>query len=58
MFSRLGESWFDDYWINYRKIQLRQSNGSYQPISNLHDFVIYRQGDPRLIVIKNNSNSE
>ncbi|WP_312266111.1 type II restriction endonuclease [Neisseria sp.] len=54
MFSRLGESWFDDYWINYRKIQIRQPDGSYKLICNLYDFVIYRQGDPDLIVMKNN----
>lgn len=58
MFSLLGESWFDDYWINYRKIQVRQENGSYQVINNLHDFVLYRQGDPTLIVIKNHRKRE
>lgn len=52
MFSRLGEKWFDDYWINYRKIQMQQRDGSYKLISNLHDFVVYRNGDPSLIVIK------
>lgn len=54
MFSRLGETWFDDYWINYRKIQIRQPDGSYKLIGNLHDFVAYRQGNPDLIVMKNN----
>lgn len=54
MFSRLGENWFDDYWINYRKIQIRKPDGSYKLIGNLHDFVAYRQGNPDLIVMKNN----
>ena len=50
MFSRLGEAWFDDYWMNYRKIQTLHTDGSYRPISNLHDFVAYRKGDTGLIV--------
>ncbi|WP_455647905.1 type II restriction endonuclease [Lonepinella koalarum] len=54
MFSRLGEEWFDDYWINYKKIKTKQSDGSHKTISNLKDFVMYRQGDVRLIVDKNN----
>ncbi len=50
MFSRLGEAWFDDYWMNYRKIQALQPDGSYRPISNLRDFVAYRKGNPDLVV--------
>lgn len=26
MFSKLGEEWFDDYWINYKKIQIKRNN--------------------------------
>lgn len=58
MFSRLGENWFDDYWINYRQIQIRQPDGTYKSISNLHDFVVYRQGDLDLIVARNNQDIE
>ncbi|WP_066803466.1 type II restriction endonuclease [Moraxella oblonga] len=54
MFSQLGEEWFDDYWINYRKIKIKQDNGEYVTINNLKDFVIYRQGNPDLIVYSNN----
>ena len=50
MFSRLGEAWFDDYWMNYRKIQAMHADGSYRSISNLRDFVVYRKGNPELIV--------
>lgn len=53
MFSKLGEEWFDDYWINYKKIQVKQ-NGRYKTITNLKDFVLYRKGDINLIVGKNN----
>ena len=28
MFSRLGEKWFDDYWMNYGKITITDDNGS------------------------------
>jgi len=26
MFSKLGEKWFDDYWMNYRKITKTNEN--------------------------------
>ena len=52
MFSRLGEKWFDDYWMNYGKITITDDNGSTKKITNLEDFVTYRGGDTRLIVPK------
>ena len=52
MFSRLGEKWFDDYWMNYGKITIADDSGSTKKITNLKDFVIYRGGDTRLIVPK------
>lgn len=54
MFSKLGEEWFDDYWINYSKI--KDSNGKL--ITNLLDFVMYKNGDTSLIVKKNNKGSK
>lgn len=54
MFSKLGEAWFDDYWINYRKIKVKQDDGSYKTIGTLKEFVEYRGGDIELIVEKNN----
>jgi len=48
VFSKLGEKWFDDYWMNYRKITL--NNGI--KISNLEDFVKYRGGNVSKIVAK------
>jgi hypothetical protein len=50
MFARLGEEWFDDYWMNYRKISIPDGRGGIKKIANLHDFVLYRRGDPSLIV--------
>jgi hypothetical protein len=50
MFSRLGEEWFDDYWMNYNKIVKPNAGG--EKIRNLHDFVNYRNGNIELIVPK------
>ena len=52
MFSRLGEKWFDDYWMNYGKITITDGNGKTKKITNLEDFITYRGGDTRLIVPK------
>jgi len=52
MFSKLGESWFDDYWMNYGKITMTTEDGKTKKITNLVDFVNYRGGDTSLIVPK------
>ncbi|MCZ6680590.1 MAG: restriction endonuclease [Candidatus Poribacteria bacterium] len=52
MFSRLGEKWFDDYWMNYGKITVNDSKSQTKKITNLRDFVAYKGGDVRLIVPK------
>lgn len=54
MFSKLGEAWFDDYWMNYRKITIPDGKGGTRKIATLRDFVVYRHGDPTLIVPKHN----
>lgn len=54
MFSKLGEKWFDDYWMNYKKITISDGNGGTKKISDLKDFVSYRHGDTSLIVPKHN----
>ena len=54
LFSRSGESWFDDYWMNYDKITVTGNDGKTKRIKNLKDFVMYRGGEPSLIVPKNN----
>jgi hypothetical protein len=55
MFSKLGDSWFDDYWMNYRKIIIADGKGGTKKISTLREFVDYRKGDVSLIVEKKNS---
>jgi len=54
MFSRLGESWFDDYWMNFGKITIESEPGKTKKITSLVDFVQYRNGDDSKIVKKNN----
>jgi hypothetical protein len=56
MFSKLGEAWFDDYWMNYKKITIADGKSGTKKIGNLKDFVIYRKGDINKIV--NQSNEE
>lgn len=55
MFSKLGEKWFDDYWMNYRKITINNSKNETVKISSLKDFVKYRKGNSKLIVPKRTS---
>jgi hypothetical protein len=55
MFSKLGESWFDDYWMNYGKITIPNAAGGTKKIANLTDFVEYKKGDASKIVAKKNN---
>ena len=54
MFSQLGEHWFDEYWINYKKITILDGNGEAKIISTLRDFVTYKNGDLSLVINKRN----
>jgi len=54
IFSKLGENWFDDYWMNYKKITIPDGKGDTKKISTLKEFVTYRNGDVSLIVEKRN----
>ncbi|TRW92722.1 type II restriction endonuclease [Candidatus Methylobacter oryzae] len=54
MFSKLGEHWFDEYWINYKKITILNENGEAKIISTLRDFVAYKNGDLSLVINKRN----
>lgn len=53
MFSKLGEEWFDDYWMNYGTITIKNEKGETKKLTKLEDFVKYRSGDTTLIVKKN-----
>lgn len=54
MFSKLGEHWFDEYWMNYKKITVQDADGDTKKISTLRQFVEYKNGDVSLIVDKKN----
>ena len=54
MFSQLGEQWFDEYWMNYKKITVQDNKGDTKKISTLRGFVEYKRGDVSLIVKKRN----
>lgn len=58
MFSRLGEAWFDDYWMNYQKIIISDAQGNTKKITTLEEFVKYRNGDTSLLVSKCNKDSD
>ncbi|OWY81599.1 EcoRV family type II restriction endonuclease [Rhodococcus sp. BUPNP1] len=52
MFSKLGEEWFDDYWMNFGKISMTTEDGKTKKITSLVDFVEYKGGPIELIVPK------
>jgi hypothetical protein len=52
MFSKLGEKWFDDYWMNYGKITITDNKGNTKKLTNLDDFILYKKGNVKLIVRK------
>lgn len=52
VFSKLGEHWFDEYWMNYGKILVKNEKGETKKLTKLEDFVKYRNGDISLIVKK------
>ena len=54
MFTKLGEEWFDDYWMNFGKITAKTKSGELKKITSLEDFVRYRGGDTSQIVPRNN----
>lgn len=55
MFSVLGESWFDEYWINYNKIQIPNADKGFRRINSLKEYVQYKKGDTSLIVPRRNT---
>ena len=52
VFIKLGEDWFDDYWMNYGKITIKGKDGATKKITTLAEFVAYRGGDVNLVVPK------
>lgn len=48
VFKKLGEKWFDDYWMNYGKIQMATPDGKVKKITLLKNFLEYRGKEPKL----------
>jgi hypothetical protein len=48
VFKSLGEKWFDDYWINYGKIQITTPDGKVKKVSLLKEYLAYRGKDSKL----------
>lgn len=47
VFARLGEDWFDEYWMNYGLATMKK-DGKIITIKRLADFVAFKGGDPNL----------
>jgi hypothetical protein len=52
VFARLGEEWFDEYWMNYG-VTTRMKKGQAVPIRSLADFLDFKGGDKVKIVPMN-----
>ena len=48
VFKKLGEKWFDDYWMNYGKIQTTTPDGKVRKITLLKNYLEYRGKSPKL----------
>ncbi len=48
VFRHLGEEWFDEYWMNYRKITIKSKDGKSKLISRLTEYLEYRGMDSSL----------
>lgn len=49
IFSKLGENWFDEYWMNYGITTMKRGRKTIA-IKKLSDFVAFKGGDSALIV--------
>ena len=47
VFKKLGEKWFDDFWMNYGKIQITLPDGKIKKITSLKDYLVYRGKDAK-----------
>lgn len=48
VFKNLGERWFDEYWMNYRRIRVPTKDGGTKLLSRLTEYLEYRGVDPAL----------
>jgi hypothetical protein len=48
VFKNLGEEWFDEYWMNYGKINIKDKDGKTKKITSLPEYLKYRGKDENL----------
>jgi Restriction endonuclease EcoRV len=48
-FKNLGETWFDEYWMNFGKITIKTEGDKTKKITSLKDFLTYRGADESLV---------
>ena len=49
VFAKLGEDWFDEYWMNYGLTTMKRK-GKTTTIRCLEDFIDFKRGDKKMIV--------
>jgi hypothetical protein len=49
VFAKLGEEWFDEYWMN-QGVTTMMKHGKAIPIRSIKDFIEFKKGDESLIV--------
>jgi hypothetical protein len=49
LFAKLGEKWFDEYWMNYG-VTTMIKKGNAVPITSIEDFLDFKEGDKSKIV--------
>jgi hypothetical protein len=49
VFAKLGEEWFDEYWMNY-EVTTMMKKGQSTPIGSIEDFIDFKGGDKGKIV--------
>ena len=49
IFAKLGEDWFDEYWMNYGMLSIKRDDKAV-PIRRLEDFIDFKGGNKELIV--------
>lgn len=42
VFAKVGEAVFDDYWVNYGRIQVPDGNNGYKPMTLLEEYLMYK----------------
>ena len=48
VFAKAGEDIFDEYWMNYNRIQVQKKDGSYKKLTSLPEYLSFRGLPPDL----------